>query len=103
MENPHIDIERMIMQSQYKQTLNSVSANTASNMSDMERKDYEDKISELFKAVKTLLDHNNSMGRQLEEAKTSLQEGNVTISKANDEIEALNDGSGQRVPLVAHE
>ena len=34
MENPHIDIERMIMQSQYKQTLNSVSANTASNMSD---------------------------------------------------------------------
>lgn len=54
MENPHIDIERMIMQSQYKQTLNSVSANTASNMSDMERKDYEDKISELFKAVKTL-------------------------------------------------
>lgn len=89
MENPHIDIERMIMQSQYKQTLNSVSANTASNMSDMERKDYEDKISELFKAVKTLLDHNNSMGRQLEEAKTSLQEANVTISKANDEIEAL--------------
>ena len=89
MENTHIDIERMIMQSQYKQTLNSVSANTASNMSDMERKDYEDKIRELFKAVKTLLDHNNSMGRQLEEAKTSLQEANVTISKANDEIEAL--------------
>ena len=89
MENTHIEIERMIMQSQYKQTLNSVSANTASNMSDMERKDYEDKIRELFKAVKTLLDHNNSMGRQLEEAKTSLQEANVTISKANDEIEAL--------------
>lgn len=89
MENPHIDIERMIMQSQYKQTLNSVSAHAASNMSDMERKDYEDKISELFKAVTTLLDHNKSMGRQLEEAKTSLQEANVTISKANDEIEAL--------------
>ena len=58
-------------------------------MSDMERKDYEYKISELFKAVKTLLDHNNSMGRQLEEAKTSLQEANITFSKANDEIEAL--------------
>ena len=29
------------------------------------------------------------MGRQLEEAKTSLQEANVTISKANDEIEAI--------------
>lgn len=53
----------MIMQSQYKQTLNSESAHTASNMSNMERKDYEDKISEFFKAVTTLLDHNKFIGR----------------------------------------
>lgn len=82
MDNLHIDIERMIMQSQYKQTLDSASAHTATQMSDMERKEYQDKIRELLQAVTTLLDQNKAMGERLEKA-------DATISKANDEIEYL--------------
>lgn len=41
-------------------------------------------------SIATLLDHNKFIGRQLEEAKTSLQEANIIMSKANGEIEALN-------------
>ena len=75
MVNPHIDIERLVMQSQYKLSLESASAHTVGNMDDMERKEYQDKIRELLGAVTTLLDANKSMGERLE--------------KANDEIEAL--------------
>lgn len=82
MESPHIDIERMVMQSQYKLSLETASAHTVSNMNDMERKEYQDKIRELLGAVTTLLDANKSMGERLEKAKS-------TISKANDEIDAL--------------
>ncbi len=84
-----IDIERMVMQSQYKLSLKSASAHTVGNMSDMERKDYQDKIRELLGAVTTLLDANKSMGEQLEKANATISDAKATISKANDEIEIL--------------
>lgn len=89
MVNPHIDIELMVMQSQYKLSLETASAHTASNISDMERKDYQDKIRELLGALTTMLDANKSMGERLDKANATILEANATISKANDEIEAL--------------
>lgn len=65
MTDRHIDIERMIMHSNY---LLEVSKSSASNgLSDMERKQYTDQIKELVQTVQTLLDANISLGNKQKE------------------------------------
>ena len=60
MADIHIDIERMIMHSNY---LLEVDNSSASNgLSDMERKQYLDQIKELVQTVQTLLDANIALG-----------------------------------------
>ena len=76
-------------QSQYKQTLDSASAHTATQMSDMERKEYQDKIRELLQAVTFLLDQNKAMGERLEKVDATIAKTGEELSQANDEIEAL--------------
>ena len=65
MADIHIDIERMIMHSNY---LLEVSKSSASNgLSDMERKEYLDQIKELVQTVQTLLDANVALGNKQKE------------------------------------
>ena len=60
MADIHIDIERMIMHSNY---LLEVDNSSASNgLSDMERKQYLDQIKDLVQTVQTLLDANIAWG-----------------------------------------
>lgn len=65
MADIHIDIERMIMHSNY---LLEVDNSSASNgLSDMERKQYLDQIKELVQTVQTLLDANIALGNKQKE------------------------------------
>ena len=65
MADIHIDIERMIMHSNY---LLEVDNSSASNgLSDMERKQYLDQIKELIQTVQTLLDANIALGNKQKE------------------------------------
>ena len=65
MADIHIDIERMIMHSNY---LLEVDNSSASNgLSDMERKQYLDQIKDLVQTVQTLLDANIALGNKQKE------------------------------------
>ena len=69
MAGSKIDIERMVMRSRYEMQLEKEAASSvkAGQLSDMERKDYQDRIEGLLEAVQTLLDANNAMGRKMSE------------------------------------
>ena len=65
MADINIDIERMIMHSNY---LLEVDNSSASNgLSDMERKQYLDQIKELVQTVQTLLNANIALGNKQKE------------------------------------
>ena len=62
MADIHIDIERMIMHSNYLLEVGKSSA--SDGLSDMERKQYLDQIKELVQTVQTLLDANIALGNK---------------------------------------
>ena len=66
MAEIHTDIDRMIMQAQYLLAMNQSPVDT--DMTDMERKQYQDQIKELIQTVKTLLDANVTLGEKQKEA-----------------------------------
>ena len=65
MADIHIDIERMIMHSNYLLEVGKSSA--SDGLSDMERKQYLDQIKELVQTVQTLLDANIALGNKQKE------------------------------------
>lgn len=82
------DIERMIMQAHYKEAVTQPSS-CDDDMSDMEREQYRKQIRELIGAVETLLDANRSIGEQLNEATTKLDEANSAIGALQDYVNTL--------------
>ena len=65
MADIHIDIERMIMHSNYLLEVGKSSA--SDGLSDMERKQYLDQIKDLVQTVQTLLDANIALGNKQKE------------------------------------
>ena len=61
MADRHIDIERMIMQAQYKMQLEASAVQ--GGITDMEREQYQNQIKDLLQAVETLLKSNKALGR----------------------------------------
>lgn len=90
MADQHIDIERMIMQARYEMQLErEASSVRGEKLSDMERKDYQNRIDELIKAVRTLLDANNAMGErlsQLEKVAESYEDLKARYAKLEGEL-----------------
>lgn len=84
MADIHIDIERMIMHSNY---LLEVDNSAASNgLSDMERKQYLDQIKELVQTVQTLLDANIALGNKQKELQA---EADRKIAGLQDQVDKL--------------
>lgn len=84
MADIHIDIERMIMHSNY---LLEVDNSSASNgLSDMERKQYLDQIKELVQTVQTLLDANIALGNKQKELQA---ETDRKIAGLQDQVDKL--------------
>lgn len=84
MADIHIDIERMIMHSNY---LLEVDNSSASNgLSDMERKQYLDQIKELVQTVQTLLDANIALGNKQKELQA---EADCKIAGLQDQVDKL--------------
>ena len=67
MADIYIDIERIIMHSNYLLEVGKSSA--SDGVSDMERKQYLDQIKELVQTVQTLLDANIALGNKQKEQK----------------------------------
>ena len=91
MADIHIDIERMIMHSNY---LLEVSKSSASNgLSDMERKEYLDQIKELVQTVQTLLDANVALGNKQKETEAKAArdkaESDRKIAELQDKLDKL--------------
>ena len=90
MADWHIDIERMVMQARYEMQLEKEASSVMGvQMSDMERKDYQDRISSLLDAVQTLLDANNAMGErmaQLEKISQDYEELKAENAKLKGEL-----------------
>lgn len=82
------DYERMVMRAQYLMSLKEYSSNTGT-MSDMEREDYKRQIAELLQGMTTLLEVNKKMGKELSEAKASLEKANKRIDILNSEVNYL--------------
>lgn len=90
MSDMHIDIERMIMHSNY---LLEVGKSSASNgVSNMERKQYLDQIRELVQTVQTLLDANIALGNKQKEteakAERKIAELQAQVDKLTGEVKA---------------
>ena len=84
MADIHIDIERMIMHSNY---LLEVDNSSASNgLSDMERKQYLDQIKDLVQTVQTLLDANIALGNKQKELQA---EADRKIAGLQDQVDKL--------------
>lgn len=84
MADIHIDIEHMIMHSNY---LLEVDNSSASNgLSDMERKQYLDQIKELVQTVQTLLDANIALGNKQKELQA---EADRKIAGLQDQVDKL--------------
>ena len=91
MADIRIDIERMIMHSNY---LLEVSKSSASNgLSDMERKEYLDQIKELVQTVQTLLDANVALGNKQKETEAKAArdkaESDRKIAELQDKLDKL--------------
>lgn len=82
------DCERMVMRAQYLMSLKAASSN-AGTMSDMEREDYRRQIAELLQGMTTLLEVNKKMGKDLAEARASLEKANKRIDILNSEVSYL--------------
>ena len=78
----------MVMRAQYLMSLKAASSN-AGTMSDMEREDYRRQIAELLQGMTTLLEVNKQMGKDLAEAKASLEKANKRIDILNSEVSYL--------------
>ena len=84
MADIHMDIEGMIMHSNY---LLEVDNSSASNgLSDMERKQYLDQIKELVQTVQTLLDANIALGNKQKELQA---EADRKIAGLQDQVDKL--------------
>ena len=87
-EKEIFDCERMVMRAQYLMSLKAASSN-AGTMSDMEREDYRRQIAELLQGMTTLLEVNKKMGKDLAEARASLEKANKRIDILNSELSYL--------------
>lgn len=83
MAEIHTDIDRMIMQAQYLLAMNQSPVDT--DMTDMERKQYQDQIKELIQTVKTLLDANVTLGEKQKEAEDDYIKNGCQQSKESEE------------------
>ena len=95
MADIHIDIERMIMHSNY---LLEVDNSSASNgLSDMERKQYLDQIKDLVQTVQTLLDANIALGNKQKELQAEADRKiaglQAQVDKLIEELQANGNGS----------
>ena len=90
MADQHIDIERMIMQAQYKMLLESEASSVkGGQLSDMEREQYQNQIKDLLQAVETLLKSNKAMGErvaQLEKIAEDYEELKAENTKLKGEL-----------------
>ena len=84
MADIHIDIERMIMHSNYLLEVGKSSA--SDGLSDMERKQYLDQIKELVQTVQTLLDANIALGNKQKELQA---EADRKIAGLQDQVDKL--------------
>ncbi len=84
MADIHIDIERMIMLSNYLLEVGKSSA--SDGVSDMERKQYLDQIKELVQTVQTLLDANIALGNKQKEQK---EESDRKIASLQEQVDKL--------------
>ena len=85
----HIDIERMIMHSNY---LLEVGKSSASNgVSNMERKQYLDQIRELVQTVQTLLDANIALGNKQKETEAKAAKDKAESDSKIAELQAQVD------------
>ena len=84
MADIHIDIERMIMHSNYLLEVGKSSA--SDGVSDMERKQYLDQIKELVQTVQTLLDANIALGNKQKEQK---EESDRKIASLQEQVDKL--------------
>ena len=65
----------MVMQTRYEMQLDAAASSVkGSQLSDMEREDYQKRINDLLDAVTTLLDANNAMGEKLENATAAYED-----------------------------
>ena len=84
MADQHIDIERMIMQAQYKMQLESEASSVeGGQLSDMEREQYQKQIKDLLQALETLLKSNNAMGERVAQLEK--------LAEAYDDLKAENE------------
>ena len=88
MAEIHTDIDRMIMQAQYLLAMNQSPVDT--DMTDMERKQYQDQIKELIQTVKTLLDANVTLGEKQKEAEAKAQKSDARIAELQAQVDKLN-------------
>ena len=84
MADIHIDIERMIMHSNYLLEVGKSSA--SDGLSDMERKQYLDQIKELVQTVQTLLDANIALGNKQKELQA---ESDRKIADLQEQVDKL--------------
>lgn len=85
--NP-IDIERLIMEAHYKQTVSQPSA-CSGELTDMEREQYQNRIRDLLDAVQTLLDSNKSLGDRLNDTAGKLDQANSQIDTLQNLVSTL--------------
>ena len=89
MADIHIDIERMIMHSNY---LLEFSKSSASNgLSNMERQQYLDHIKELVQTVQTLLDANIALGNKQKETEAKAAKSKAESDRKIAELEGKLD------------
>lgn len=88
MASKQLDIEKMIMQARYELALETESAKV-SEMSDMERKQYLKRISDLLECVSTMLDANNTLGEEQKQMEAKLEQTEERLASALDVIEQL--------------
>ena len=84
MADIHIDIERMIMHSNYLLEVGKSSA--SDGLSDMERKQYLDQIKDLVQTVQTLLDANIALGNKQKEQKAESDRKIADLQKQVDKL-----------------
>ena len=77
----------MVMQTRYEMQLDAEASSVkGSQLSDMEREDYQKRINDLLNAVTTLLDANNAMGEKLENATAAYEDLKAKYEKLEGEL-----------------
>ena len=86
MKRKHADIDRMVMESHY---LESLERESSPSLSDMERQDYIDQINDLRSANKRLLDMVDTLKQTLDTVSASNRRNEELVKKLTDQVELL--------------